>query len=69
MHVDWWSVGVGFYASFHLLCTVIAVVRCQRMQQALNNLQDQVDSGFHYANTHTNNSIAALRNGSGVHGN
>lgn len=69
MHVDWWSVGVGFYAALHFCCTVTALIIAQKARSEANDLRAQLDAGLHYANTHTNNSIAALRNGSGVHGN
>lgn len=68
MHIDWLSVGVGFYAMFHFSCTVTALIIAWKARNEVNELREQMEQGLYYANVNTANSIAALRNGA-THGN
>jgi len=65
--IDWIPVLVGVYVGVSLVSHIAQFVLWQRYSQRLAMLEVQLDAGLHYANTHTDRSIAAL-NGQVKHG-
>lgn len=59
---------VGVYVGVSLVSHILQFVLWRRLSERQAAYEAKLDYGLGYANTHTDRSIAALRNGANGHG-